>query len=119
MKKVLLVTMVIFLLFLITACNRNKSTAYVGVNAEILEINNFVKGMVVKGLNSNSILGEKCYINCEGEGTYFIYVDFNTEEVTKIQFEDFIVGDEITVDITSVENKYALTTRVQLLTQRK
>lgn len=49
----------------------------------------------------------------------FIYVDFTSGEVIHIQFEDLVVGDRITVDVKSVENKYALTSPVQLLTQRR
>ncbi|WP_326909813.1 hypothetical protein [Sedimentibacter sp. MB31-C6] len=50
--------------------------------------------------------------------TYFIYVDNTSGEVTDIEFEDLVVGDKITVDVKSVENSYAMTSRVQLLTQR-
>jgi hypothetical protein len=101
-----------------TSCSNDVETLHV-VNAEILEISNFVKGMVVKGLDNNSILGDKCYINCENPEVYFIYVDYDTGEVTDIEFEDLKVGDRISVDVKSVENKYALAYRVQLLTQRR
>ena len=111
--------MLVILLLLITGCSKNQDIIHMGVNAEILEISNIVKGIVVKGLDNNSILGEECYINCEGEDVYFIYADNTSGEVTDIEFEDLVVGDEITVDVKSVENKYALTSRVQLLTQRR
>ncbi len=90
-----------------------------GVNAEILEISGELNGFVVKGLDDNSILGEKCYINCESPDIYFLYANNGNGEIIDLKFDDFIVGDKITVDIKSVENKYALTSRVQLLTQRK
>jgi hypothetical protein len=109
--------LVVPLLFM-TSCSNDVETLHV-VNAEILEISNFVKGMVVKGLDNNSILGDKCYINCENPEVYFIYVDYDTGEVTDIEFEDLKVGDRISVDVKSVENKYALAYRVQLLTQRR
>lgn len=111
--------MLIVLLLSMTACGNNKDVTYVGVNAEILEISKVVKGIVVKGLDDNSILGEKCYINCESPDVYFIYVDNISGKTTDLQFEDLVVGDKITVDVKSVENEYALTSRVQLLTQRK
>lgn len=94
-------------------------SSFMGVNAEILEITNELQGFVVKGLDNDSILGEKCYINCESSDIYFIYADNESEEVKELQYTDFEVGDKITVDIKGVENKYALTLRVQLLTQRK
>ena len=50
---------------------------------------------------------------------YYIYVDNETGETEDLTYEDFKVGDEITVDVESVENNYSLTSRVQLLTQRR
>lgn len=50
---------------------------------------------------------------------YFIHSDKENLEVKELKYTDFQVGDKITVDIKGVENKYALTSRVQLLTQRK
>lgn len=120
MKKILLMILATILLLSITACDNNESNVtHMGVNAEILEISKFVNGIVVKGLDDKSILGEKCYINCEDKDVYFIYVDNISGKTTDLQFEDLVVGDKITVDVKSVENKYALTSRVQLLTQRK
>ena len=73
--------------------------------------------MVVKGLDNNSILGERCYINWENKQTYFIEV-VNGEPVN-ITFNDLSVGDMITVDINEAEDKYASTSRVQLLERTK
>lgn len=111
--------LLVILLPLMAACDNNEDVTHVGVNAEILEISNVIKGMVVKGLDNNSILGDESYINCESPEVYFLYVDNTSGEVTEIQFEDLVVGDKIIVDVKSVENKYALTSRVQLLTQRR
>ena len=116
MKKVSSILLV-GLLLLITACGEKEEVAYVGVNAEIIEISDVVNGMVVKPLDQTGILGDETYINCESSETYFIHVDFSTGEVTDLRFEDLAVGDQITIDIKSVENKYALTSRVQLLNQ--
>lgn len=102
----------------ITGCNNNEEIGYVGINAQILEISKEVKGIVVKSLDDESILGEKCYINCESSDTYFIYVDYKTGETVELNFDDLKVGDKITVDAKSVGTKYALTSRVQLLTPR-
>lgn len=118
MKKILILIISIFALSFV-ACSNNKEVTYVGVNAQILEISKEVKGMVVKGTDDKSILGEKCYINCENPDVYFIYTDNNTGKTIDLSFDDLKIGDQITVDIKSVENKYALTSRVQLLTQRK
>ena len=119
MKKILSIVTLIILLLIMSACNKSDDIVHMGVNAKILEISNELQGFVVKGLDNDSMLGEKCYINCEVPDMYFIYVDNETGEVTNLNYDDFKVGDEITVDIKSVENKYALASRVQLLTQRK
>lgn len=119
MKKILLIMFSVILLLSATACGNNKEVTYIGVNAEILEISKEVKGFIVKSIDDDSILGGKCYINCEDSDTYFIYANNETGETIDLKFEDFMVGDIITVDVKTVENKYALTSRVQLLTQRK
>lgn len=119
MQRILSISILIVLLFTISACDKSDDTLHVGVNAEIIEISNELQGFVVKGLDDDSMLGEKCYINCESKDMYFIYADNETSGVTELDYSDFEVGDEITVDIKTVENKYALTSRVQLLTQRK
>lgn len=106
MKRILLFAVVMGLLIAGLISWRNKEEImYIGVNAEILEINTELKGFVVKSLDENSILGEKCYISCENPEMYFIYADNDTREVQNLTYEDFLVGDEITVDIKSVENK--------------
>lgn len=81
-------------------------------------INTELKGFVVKSLDDNSIQGEKCYISCEKSEANYIYSDNESGETQNLTYEDFVVGDHITVDIQSVENSYTLTSRVQLLTQR-
>lgn len=119
MKRILLfaVAMGLMIIGLIWWSNKEE-IMHIGVNAEILEINKELKGFVVKSLDEDSVLGEKCYISCENPEVYFIYVDYDTREVQNLTYDDFVVGDEITVDVKSVEKKYALTYRVQLLTQR-
>lgn len=119
MKKVFSIIIALALLISITACGKKEDITHMGVNAEILEISSEVKGMVVKGLDNNSMLGEKTYINCENPETYFIYVDNNTGEVRDLSFTDLFVGDIITVDIKKVEDNYASTSRVQLLERAK
>ncbi|MEW8974013.1 MAG: hypothetical protein AB2375_07445 [Tissierellaceae bacterium] len=119
MKKIAYIIGMVIIILSMSACSKTKDITYMGVNAEILEISGELNGFVVKGLDDDSILGEKCYINCEAPDIYFVYVDNDTEEVSDLKFDDFIVGDKITVDIKSVENKYALASRIQLLTQRR
>ncbi len=119
MKKILAILTILMIMTSFTGCGNNKDVIHAGLNAEILEINTELKGFVVKSLDKNSILGEKCYISCENDEVYYIYVDNETGETEDLTYEDFKVGDEITVDVESVENNYSLTSRVQLLTQRR
>lgn len=119
MKRSLISTMILLSLIVgLTACGMSKDTTYIGLNAEILEINTELKGFVVKSLGDNSILGEKCYISCENPEVYYIYSDNKSSETQDLTYKDFMVGDHITVDVQSVENSCTLTSRIQLLTQR-
>ncbi len=118
MKKLVYIIGMIIIVLSMSACGKTKDTTYMGINAEILEIDEGSNGFVVKGLDDDSILGEDCYIDCENEDIYFTYVHNDTGEVTDLEFEDFIVGDKIAIDIKSVEDGYALAYRIQLLSQR-
>lgn len=118
MKKLVAIISLVTMVFSLSACAA-KEVTHDGVNAEILEINTALKGFIVKSLDEDSILGEKCYISCENDDVYYIYADNETGETEDLSYNDFIVGDEITVDVKSVENNYSLTSRVQLITQRK
>jgi hypothetical protein len=126
MKKILLLFMTIIFLLIFAGCNdnitddiENKISGYKGVSAIITEIQHESKGLLVKGLGNADILGldEECYVNCES--AYFVYANYDTSEVIELEFYDFIIGDEITFDVESIENKYAVISRVQLSTQRK
>ncbi len=118
MKRLMTIILLILILLFVSACGAKKVT-HMGLNAEILEINTELKGFVVKSLDKDSILGEKCYISCESDDVYYIYADNETGETKDLSYNDFRVGDEITVDVNSVENGYSLTSRVQLITQKK
>lgn len=117
MKRLIGIIVILAVLLSIYACSSKKTTTNMGVNAEILELNNHVKGMVVKALDEKSILSEKTYINCENEQMNFVEVVDG--EPVKITFKDLSVGDKITVDIKKVEDKYAPTSRVQLIERAK
>lgn len=117
---------ILLLVSLVTAgCSKisevkDEATHY-GVNAKIIWINSELKGFVVEGLDNDSVLGEKCYVGLEDESIELLYVDYETGKTHKIAYEDFAVGDEITLDINidSVKNKYTVPFRVQLVTQKE
>ena len=116
MKKIIGLVITLILLTALVSCNQKNGTSYVGLNAEIIAINSELRGFTVKG--DGTVLGEKCYINLEGDDIYYIYADNETGETQYLEYSDFIEGDIITVDTDTVENKCALATRIQLLTQR-
>ena len=118
MKKIISIFTVITVVLCMSGCVKKVNT-YVGVNAEILEINSNENAFIVKGLDDDSMLGEKCYVKCDKDGLYYIYVNNETEEILDLKFEDFIVGDEITLDIENADNSFTQPIRIQLLTQRK
>ena len=118
MKKIVSLMLAFTLIITLVACNQNEIKSYAGLNAEIIAINSELKGFTVKSLNDGSALGEKCYINLENDDVYYIYADNQTGETQDLEYSDFIVGDVITIDTDKVENKYALATQIQLITQR-
>ncbi len=104
----------ILVLFSVVSCGEKQDVLHMGVNAEILEIFKQEKIILVKGLDKNSILGDKCYVNCEN--AYFIEVIDG--EAIDIRFNDFAIEDKITVDVTEVLETYTSSTsteRVQLI----
>ena len=102
------------------ASNLEEGATHYGVNAKIIWINPELRGFVVKSLDNNSELGEKCYLGLESEDILFQYVDFKTGDIKNISYEDFSIGDEITLDIDSntVINNYTVPYRIQLLSPK-
>lgn len=85
-----------------------------GVNAQILEIDEEEKILLVTRLDKNSMLGDKCYVDCKD--AYFIEVI--NEEPVDITFSDLSIDDKITVDVYEVLESYPASTtteRVQLI----
>ena len=117
MKKILSLFIMLTLIMIIVGCKQNSDESYIGLNAEIININSDLKGFTVKVMDDNE-LGEKCYINLENEDVYFIYANNETNETQDLEYSDFVVGDIITIDTDKVENKSALAKRIQLITQR-
>lgn len=86
----------------------------IGVNALILEIDYEAVTMTVKGLDENSILGDRCIVYC-GDAMIMRMVN---SELVDLNFEKLSVGDNITVDVVSVQESYPTSTttdKIQLL----
>ena len=113
-KSIILFLFFISTIFILTSCGAKKEVLNMGVNAEILEINEEEKILLVKGLDENSILGDKSYIKCK-EAYFIERID---GEPMDIMFKDLNIGDRITVDIREVFETYPTSTtieRVQLI----
>lgn len=126
MKKIYAVCLIVILCLSLTTACESKKTTHMGMNVKILEICNEMNVMVVEVLNESLLgdKGDKCIISCDNESLYYLYVDNDTSEIKDLNFSDFIVGDEITVDVTvdenisRVSNSFAVADRIQLLTQK-
>ena len=117
MKKI--IALVVIGLTLFVGCSSNDATYYIGLNAEIVEINTQTNGFMVRPLDADGILGEEYYVDLGSDEINYMYVDNHTGEIEILSCYDFILGDEITLDIDDVIHHQAIPTRVQLTTQRR
>lgn len=93
---------------------KDEKTGFGGVNAIILEIDKDNQTMTVKGIDENSVIGDKCVLTWEGEP--FITVATNSEP-KPISLDDFFVGDYVVLFIGEVQESYptkATATTIQL-----
>lgn len=120
-RKTILFIMLVFILISITSCKTDDKIDTVGLNARIVQISQNIKGFVVQVLGDERI-GDYIYVNCNSEDITFLYVDYETHELAKINYSDFIVGDEIKITATiykeDIKNKNIYASQIQLETQR-
>ena len=113
-KGFLLLLVIIFSLPILVSCRKEQKIVHRGVNAEILEIHEEEKAFLLRGLDDNSIIGDKSYVTTE-EAYYIEVIDGDPIEIT---FKDFSLGDKITIDVEEVAESYPTQTstdRVQLI----
>lgn len=109
-----------------TAACKGKEEIYMGINVEITELSDEKDFMVVKLLDEKSLLGEKgetYVIQCDNDALYYLYIDNETSESKELQYDDFLIGDAITVDVAADKRavragRIGAITRIQLITQR-
>lgn len=93
---------------------KDQEIGHLGVNAIILEIDKNNQTMLVEGIDRNSVIGDKCVIDWEGEP--FITVATNSGP-TRLFIDDFSVGDYVVLFIGEVQASYptkATATTIQL-----
>lgn len=130
----------IFLLLvsLLTACGPQQSASVGasagaevqvwGLNAEVLEIDAEGSILYVKGLDADSVLGERCALDCatalQNDRVFYVKYDTNGDDIRSLSLSDLLVGDAVTVSLTEGEAENAkaaaacVAMQVQLCTQR-
>ncbi len=113
-KGFLILLVIVLSLPILVSCRKEQKIVYMGVNAEILEIHEKEKVFLVRGLDADSIIGDKSLVDTK-EAYYIEVLDGDPIEIT---FDDFSIGDKITIDVEEVAESYPTQTptdRVQLI----
>lgn len=86
--------------------SNNTYSGYNGVDAVILEIDYAEKTMLVEGIGKNSVIGDKCQVNCKGAKIISVIQGNSGGDVSELQFEKLMVGDEVRLNISAVAESY-------------
>lgn len=100
---VIIVVAVIFIALRLMTNPKDEGIGYGGVNAIILEIDKDNETMLVEGIDTNSVIGDKCVLTWEGEP--FVTVATNSGP-TSLTIDDFSVGDYVVLFIGEVQESY-------------
>ena len=126
MKKTAYIVFLLCFLLLFVGCGqKNDDVLHLGLNATIIEIDVSNHILYVADLGSSEVFGEKCAIDCKDliEDEEIIYVDYETHELSIIQFSDLVVGDAVIInayekDLNAPEDSPLKVEQIQLATQR-
>lgn len=124
-KYICLVSISLLFLTILVGCSNKNDAMNSGLNAKIVEIDVTNQIVYVADLGTDTVFGEKCAIDCEKlvANDEIIYVDYDSEELTCIQFSDLVVGDEVIISAYDSQLNCASGGRIeveqiQLSTQR-
>ena len=126
MKKTAYIVFLLCFLLLFVGCGqKNDDVLHLGLNATIIEIDASNHILYVADLGSSEVFGGRCAIDCKDLIEYeeIIYVDYETHELTIIQFSDLVVGDAVIInayekDLNTPEDSPLKVEQIQLATQR-
>ena len=126
MKKVICIISAVCLLLILAACGKkDDDVLHLGLNASIVEIDASNHILYVADLGSSEVFGGRCAIDCKDliEDEEIIYVDYETHEVSIIQFSDLVVGDAVIINaheknLNAADDSPLNVEQIQLATQR-
>ena len=126
MKRIFAWILVIFCFSGLTGCApKDEEVLHLGLNATIVEIDASNHILYVTDLGNDKVFGDRCAVDCrEAIGKYNLcYVNYGNGKVRTIGFDDFQVGDDVTISLYGGEkenafNKTAVAEQIQLATQR-
>lgn len=126
MKKVAYIVSALCLILLLAACEKKDGDVlHLGLNATIVEIDASNRILYVADLGSSQVFGGKCPIDCKDliKDEEIIYVDYETHELSIIQFSDLVVGDAVIINayeknLNATDDSPLIVEQIQLATQR-
>ena len=127
MKKIIALVLAIACILTISACNQkeNEDILHLGINAEIVEIDTDNQIVYIVDFGEEKVFGARCGIDCKQLiiDQEILYVDYDTEEVSLIQFADLAIGDKVTINayesqLDSINDGVIEVEQIQLATQK-
>ena len=127
MKKIIALVLAIACILTISACNQkeNEDILHLGINAEIVEIDTDNHIVYIVDFGEEKVFGARCGIDCKQLiiDQEILYVDYDTEEVSLIQFADLAIGDKVTINayesqLASINDGVIEVEQIQLATQK-
>ena len=126
MKKTAYIVFLLCFLLLFVGCGqKNDDVLHLGLNATIVEIDASDHILYVADLGSSEVFGGRCAIDCYDliEDDEIIYVDYETHELSIIQFSDLVVGDAVIINayeknLNTADDSPLIVEQIQLATQR-
>ena len=126
MKKVVFIVSTLCLILLLAACGqKDEDVLHLGLNATIVEIDASNHILYVADLGSSEVFGGRCAIDCTDliEDEEIIYVDYETHELSIIQFSDLLVGDAVIINayeknLNTADDSPLIVEQIQLAAQR-
>ena len=126
MKRIIALVLVIICFCGLAGCSQgNDEVLHLGLNAKIVEIDASNHILYVADLGSSEVFGGRCAIDCKEliEDEEIIYVDYETHELSIIQFSDLLVGDAVIINayeknLNTADDSPLIVEQIQLATQR-